>query len=137
VRIEDVQLTATSSRRGWAIGVAVEPLSFSRHHPAATGAAAPLRAATPTEIRASVGLLARAVAGPRRATTASSGVVSGRVRSARLADAPVAQVVFDRPRRAAVLGLLGDGGASGPRWKNVNRRSTPSRWATNRIAPSS
>ena len=70
VRIEDVQLTATElAARAWAIGVAVEPLSFSRHHPAGDQELLlHYGRLTPTEIRAGVGLLARAVAGPRRAT---------------------------------------------------------------------
>ena len=70
VRIEDMQLTATElAARAWAIGVAVEPLSFSRHHPAGDQELLlHYGRLTPTEIRAGVGLLARAVAGPRRAT---------------------------------------------------------------------
>lgn len=70
VRIEDMQLTATElAARAWAIGVAVEPMSFSRHHPAGDQELLlHYGRLSPAEIRAGIGLLARAAAGPRRAT---------------------------------------------------------------------
>ncbi|HEY6571480.1 MAG TPA: PLP-dependent aminotransferase family protein [Candidatus Limnocylindrales bacterium] len=70
VRIEDVQLTATEvAARAWAMGVAVEPLSFSRHQPAGDqDLLIHYGRLSPAEIRSGVEVLARAVAGPRRRT---------------------------------------------------------------------
>jgi GntR family transcriptional regulator/MocR family aminotransferase len=68
VRIEDVRLTASElATRARALGVAVEPLSFSRHHPAGDQELVLHYARlTPEEIRAGIGLLARAAASRAR-----------------------------------------------------------------------
>jgi GntR family transcriptional regulator/MocR family aminotransferase len=68
VRIEDVRLTASElATRARALGVAVEPLSFSRHHPAGDQELVLHYARlTPEEIRAGVRLLARAAASRAR-----------------------------------------------------------------------
>ena len=51
------------------MGVAVEPLSLSRHHPAGDqDLLIHYGRLSPAEIRAGIGMLARAVAGPRRRT---------------------------------------------------------------------
>ena len=70
VRIEDVGLTATAlATRARALGVAVEPLSFSRHHPAGDqDLLIHYGRLSPAEIRAGIRLLARAASRPRRAT---------------------------------------------------------------------
>jgi DNA-binding transcriptional MocR family regulator len=70
VRIEDVRLTASElATRARALGVAVEPLSFSRHHPAGDQELVLHYARlTPDEIRAGVRLLARAAASRARAS---------------------------------------------------------------------
>jgi GntR family transcriptional regulator/MocR family aminotransferase len=70
VRIEDVRLTASElATRARTLGVAVEPLSFSRHHPAGDQELVLHYARlTPEEIRAGIGLLARAAASRARAT---------------------------------------------------------------------
>ena len=63
-------LTATElATRARALGVAVEPLSFSRHHPAGDQELLLHYARlSPAEIRAGIRLLARAASRPRRAT---------------------------------------------------------------------
>ena len=70
VRIEDMQLTASDlAARARTLGVAVEPLSFSRHHPAGDqDLLIHYGRHSPAEIRAGIRLLARAVERPRRAT---------------------------------------------------------------------
>ncbi len=71
VRIEDVQPDGLGPRRTRArtLGVAVEPLSFSRHHPAGDqDLLIHYGRHSPAEIRAGIRLLARAVDRPRRAT---------------------------------------------------------------------
>jgi GntR family transcriptional regulator / MocR family aminotransferase len=70
VRIEDMQLTASNlAARARTLGVAVEPLSFSRHEPAGDqDLLIHYGRHSPTEIRAGIRLLARAVDRPRRAT---------------------------------------------------------------------
>jgi len=70
VRIEDVRLSASElATRARALGVAVEPLSFSRHHPAGDQELVLHYARlTPEEIRTGIGLLARAAASRVRAT---------------------------------------------------------------------
>ncbi len=62
VRIEDVHLTATElATRARALGVAVEPLSFSRHHPAGDQELLLHYARlSPEQIRAGIAVLARA-----------------------------------------------------------------------------
>ena len=68
VRIEDVHLTATElATRARSLGVAVEPLSFSRHHPAGDQELLLHYARlAPDEIRAGVAVLARAAASRTR-----------------------------------------------------------------------
>lgn len=70
VRIEDVHLTATElATRARSLGVAVEPLSFSRHHPAGDQELLLHYARlTPDEIRAGIRVLARAAAPRARAS---------------------------------------------------------------------
>ena len=70
VRIEDVHLTATElATRARALGVAVEPLSFSRHHPAGDQELLLHYARlSPEEIRQGIRVLARAAAPRARAS---------------------------------------------------------------------
>jgi GntR family transcriptional regulator / MocR family aminotransferase len=71
VRIEDMGLTATAlASRARPLGVAVEPLSFSRHHPAGDqDLVIHYGRHSPAEIRAGIRLLATAASRPRRAPT--------------------------------------------------------------------